>query len=163
MYISTAPPDPSYLVPGFASDQIPTAANGNTGQNFQAWENATATKALHDSDKELDPAKRATLIQAAIKEMDKDYIFIPLLQFPKSGAYRIDRTDKVDGNLNNYQAFNDIQTWKDLDGDGKIVLGAEQWPTCLNPVTECANSSWYVWMVAFKVLPNAYDTTNDQK
>ena len=161
MYISTAPPDPTYLIPSFAGDQIPTAANGNAGQNFQAWNNEAATKALHDSDHEVDEAKRATLIQSAIKEMDKDYILIPLFQFPKSGAYRTDKTADVDGQLNNYRAFSDTYKWKDLDGDGKVVIGAEQWPSCLNPITECANSSWYVWTVSFPVLPGVYDTTND--
>jgi hypothetical protein len=31
----------------------------------------------------------------------------------------------------------------------------------LNPVTECANSSWMVWTTAFPVSPGAYATTND--
>lgn len=163
MYISTAPPDPAYLVSSFAGDAVPTEANNQVGQNFQGWVNDTATKALHDSDKEIDEAKRAELIKSAIVEMDKDYILIPLFQFPKSGAYRTDRLDNADKNLNNYAAFNDTYQWKDLDGDGKIVIGAEQWPGCLNPVTECANSSWYVWTVANVLMPGAYRTTDDGK
>lgn len=163
MYISTAPPDPAYLVSSFTSDNIPTEANNQVGQNFQGWSNETATKALHDSDKEIDEAKRAELIKSAIVEMDKDYLLIPLFQFPKSGAYRTDRLDNADKNLNNYAAFNDTYQWKDLDGDGQIVIGAEQWPGCLNPVTECANSSWYVWTVANVLLPGAYRTTDDGK
>jgi peptide/nickel transport system substrate-binding protein len=163
MYISTAPPDPAYLVSSFTGDNIPTEANNNVGQNFQGWNNETATKALHDSDKEIDEAKRVELIKSAIVEMDKDYILIPLFQFPKSGAFRTDRVDNVEGQLNNYAAFNDTYQWKDLDGDGQIVIGAEQWPGCLNPVTECANSSWYVWTVANVLMPGAYRTTNDGK
>jgi peptide/nickel transport system substrate-binding protein len=163
MYISTAPPDPSYLVGGFAGDQVPTEANNQQGGNFQGWVNDTATKALHDSDKETDPAKRAELIKSAIVEMDKDYIIVPLFQFPKSGAYRTDRVDNVEGELNNNAAFNDTYQWKDLDGDGQIVIGAEQWPGCLNPITECASSSWYVWTVAQVLMPGAYRTTNDAK
>ncbi len=161
MYISTAPPDPGYLTPSFAGDQIPTEANGQAGQNFHGWDNATATKALHDSDKEIDETKRAALVQTAIKEMDKDFSMVPLFQFPKSGAYRIDRVADVEGQLNNYRAFSDEYKWKDVDGDGKIVLGAEQWPGCLNPYTECANSSWLVWTTTNLVLPGVWDTTND--
>ena len=163
MYISTAPPDPSYLVGSYAADQVPTEANNQQGGNFQGWMNDTATKALHDSDKETDPAKRAELIKSAIVEMDKDYIIVPLFQFPKSGAYRTDRVDNVEGELNNNAAFNDTYQWKDLDGDGQIVIGAEQWPGCLNPITECASSSWYVWTVAQVLMPGAYRTTNDAK
>jgi peptide/nickel transport system substrate-binding protein len=163
MYISTAPPDPSYLTPTWAGDQIPTDANGNVGQNFQWWSNDIATKALHAADRELDPAKRAADVQTALKEMDKDYILIPLFQFPKSGAYRTDKVGNVEGNLNNYRAFSDTQVWQDKDGDGKVVIGGEQWPECLNPITNCANSSWYVWTVSFPLLPGVWDTTNDQK
>jgi hypothetical protein len=86
---------------------------------------------------------------------------IPLFQFPKSGAYRTDRVGDVEGELNNYRAFNDTYKWKDLDGDGTVVIGAEQWPGCLNPITECANSSWYQWTVGWVVLPGIWDTTND--
>ena len=166
MYISTAPPDPAYLVSSFAGDMIPTEANGQTGQNFRAWNNEVATKALHDSDKELDVTKRAALLQTAIKEMDKDYIMVPLFQFPKSGAYRTDLVGDaaaVEANLNNQAAFINSYEWKDLNNDGQIVIGAEQWPDCLNPVTECANSSWEVWLAGFPVQPGVYATTNDQK
>jgi hypothetical protein len=53
----------------------------------------------------------------------------------------------VGGETANYRAFSNFSQWEDTDGDGQIVIGAEQWPGCLNPITECANSSWYVWTV----------------
>jgi peptide/nickel transport system substrate-binding protein len=163
MYISTAPPDPAYLTSSFAGDAIPTEANGNTGQNFQWWNNEQATKDLREADKTVDSAKRTELIKDAITQMDKDYIMLPLFQFPKSGAYRTDKLDAAaEAQLNNFEAFINTYEWQDLDGDGQIVVGAEQWPECLNPVTECANSSWYVWTVANNLLPGVYMTTNDQ-
>ena len=30
---------------------------------------------------------------------------------------------------------------------GSIILGAEQWPQCLNPITDCASASWYLYTV----------------
>lgn len=36
---------------------------------------------------------------------------------------------------------------------GDIVLGAEQWPECLNPITQCANASWMHWTTAQYALP----------
>jgi peptide/nickel transport system substrate-binding protein len=36
---------------------------------------------------------------------------------------------------------------------GNIVLGAEQWPSCVNPINQCANSSWLQWLVPIHVLP----------
>jgi len=61
----------------------------------------------------------------------------------------------------NFTAFINNHLWTDLDGDGKVVIGAEQWPACLNPVTECANSSWMVWTSINQIMPGAYATTND--
>ncbi|MEY2966082.1 MAG: hypothetical protein RLY50_132 [Actinomycetota bacterium] len=161
MYINVAPPDPGSLVSSFAGDKVPTEANGNTGQNFQGWVNETATEALNASDIEPVAAKREELIKTAIAEIDKDYIMVPLYQFPNLGAYRSDKVNNVEGQLNNNAAFYDTFLWEDVDGDGQIVVGAEQWPSCLNPVTECANSSWAVWTGTQNVLPGVWLTTND--
>lgn len=164
MYISTAPPDPAYLTAGFACDLIPTEANGNIGQNSQGWCNTEASDLLYAADVDADAATRADKVKQVLALMAKDHVMLPLMQFPKSGFVR---TDKVggpwNGELNNYSAFNNIHLWQDVDGDGQIVLGAEQWPECLNPITECANSSWMVWTSAFQVMPGAYATTNDGK
>jgi hypothetical protein len=92
-----------------------------------------------------------------------DSVMVPLYQFPNIAAYRSDKLGgPVTEGASNYRAFaSNISQWEDLDGDGQIVLGAEQWPECLNPITECANSSWYVWTTAFVVLPAVWDTTSD--
>jgi peptide/nickel transport system substrate-binding protein len=162
MYISTAPPDPSYLTSSFVCDMIPTEANKNVGQNFNGWCNEEASDLMYASDVDADATTRADKIKQSLVLMAKEHVMLPLMQFPKSGFAR---TDKVagpwNGELNNYQAFRNIHLWQDVDGDGQIVLGAEQWPECLNPITECANSSWMVWTTSFQVLPGAYTTTND--
>jgi peptide/nickel transport system substrate-binding protein len=162
MYISTAPPDPSYLTSSFACDLIPTEANKNIGQNSGGWCNTEASDLLYAADIDADAVTRADKVKQVLALMAKDHMMLPLMQFPKSGFWRTDRVGgPVDGQLNNYAAFNNIHLWTDLDGDGQIVFGAEQWPECLNPITECANSSWMVWTTAFQVLPGAYATTND--
>ena len=162
MYISTAPPDPSYVTSLFACDLIPTEANKNIGQNSGGWCNTEASDLLYAADIDADAVTRADKVKQVLALMAKDHMMLPLMQFPKSGFWRTDRVGgPVDGQLNNYAAFNNIHLWTDLDGDGQIVFGAEQWPECLNPITECANSSWMVWTTAFQVLPGAYATTND--
>jgi peptide/nickel transport system substrate-binding protein len=161
MYISTAPPDPSYLNASFACDQIPSDANNNAGQNSTGWCNEEATALLKEADITVDEGPRAELVKQVMDLMAGDYVMLPLFQFPKAGFWRTDRLGgPVDAQLNNYRAFNNFSQWEDVDGDGQIILGAEQWPECLNPVTECANSSWMVWTTAFPVLPNVWDTTN---
>jgi peptide/nickel transport system substrate-binding protein len=42
---------------------------------------------------------------------------------------------------------------------GSIVLGAEQYATCLNPLTTCANSSWLGWGMTQHILPKAMTIT----
>ena len=164
MYISTAPPDPTYLTSSFTCAQIPTEDNGFVGQNTSGWCNEDASAALEQADLTVDETERADLVKSALQAMADDYVLLPLFQFPKSGAYRTDRVgpaETVEGELNNYRAFSNFSQWEDVDGDGQVVIGAEQWPECLNPVTECANSSWYVWTISFPTLPGLWDTTND--
>jgi phasin len=68
----------------------------------------------------------------------------------------------LDAQLANYRGFSNEQDWVDANGDGQIVIGAEQWPSCLNPVTQCNNSSWYVWTVPFLTQPAIWDPTEKQ-
>ena len=44
---------------------------------------------------------------------------------------------------------------------GTITIGAEQWPECINPVTQCANSSWMQWMTMSPTMTGPWFTTND--
>ncbi len=90
-YISTAPPDPSYLIPILTCEQIPTAANGNQGQNQQGVCNEEASDMLNESDVTVDEDARAKLITDALDLLSEEDFMLPLLQFPKSGFYRSDR------------------------------------------------------------------------
>ncbi len=161
MYISTAPPDPSYLIPAFTCKNIPSDENNQQGQNSTGWCNEEASAMLEQSDITVDEDERAQLIKDALTLMADDYVMIPLFQFPKAGFWRTDKVGgPVDAELNNYRAFSNFHLWEDVDGDGQIIIGAEQWPECLNPLTECANSSWMVWTTSFPVLPGVWDTTS---
>ena len=164
MYISTAPPDPAYLTGSFTCGQIPTEANDFVGQNSTGWCNEEASAAFETADVTVDETERADLIKEGLALMAGDNVMLPLFQFPKSGAWLTDKVgplETVGAELNNYMAFINFDQWEDLDGDGQVIIGAEQWPECLNPVTECANSSWYVWTVSFPTTPGLWDTTND--
>ncbi len=43
---------------------------------------------------------------------------------------------------------------------GSITLGAEQWPQCLNPVTDCASASWYLYTIQEFVFPRLVQWSN---
>ena len=44
---------------------------------------------------------------------------------------------------------------------GTITFGAEQWPDCINPLTQCANSSWMQWTIMSPTMTGPWFTTND--
>jgi peptide/nickel transport system substrate-binding protein len=44
---------------------------------------------------------------------------------------------------------------------GKITLGAEQWPECLNPITECGDADIVYWTAVEHVMPRAMQWTLD--
>jgi peptide/nickel transport system substrate-binding protein len=160
MYIQTASPDPT--VTGIMScEAVPSEANNNQGQNNSGYCNEDASKLMHESDQELDENKRVDQIHQIGQYLVDDSVMLPLFQFPNIAAWRTDKLDgPIDQDAANFMAFQNINEWTAKSGD-QITIGAEQWPDCLNPVTECANSSWYVWTTAFKVLPSVFDTTSD--
>ena len=108
-----------------------------------------------------DLAAREDAIHQIARLMAEDTVMLPLYQFPNIAAWR---TDTLEGSAPgeqaaNYRSFSDnIGEWTPI-GKDEIIVGAEQWPDCINPVTECANSSWMVWTATFPVLPAIFDTT----
>lgn len=38
---------------------------------------------------------------------------------------------------------------------GSIVVGAEQWPECVNPITSCSSATWYWYSVGLHVVARA--------
>ncbi len=44
---------------------------------------------------------------------------------------------------------------------GSVVLGAEGWPKCLNPITDCADDVWYRYTVGSLILPRLVPYSND--
>ena len=95
--------------------------------------------------------------------MDEDHVMLPLSSSRSRRLAHRQGGWPVETDAANYRAFQNFYEWEDVDGDGQIVIGAEQWPECLNPITECANSSWYVWTVGFPLLPGVWDTTGERR
>jgi peptide/nickel transport system substrate-binding protein len=161
MYIQTASPDPT-VTSIMACSSVPSPANQNKGQNTSGWCNEAASKLMVESDQNIDESTRVDQIHKIGQALVDDSVMLPFFQFPNIAAWR---TDKLDGPIGadaaNYRGFNNNSyAWVPKSGD-QITMGAEQWPDCLNPITECANSSWLVWLSTFPVLPAVWDTTAD--
>lgn len=161
MYINTAQPDPT-VTAIMSCGAVPSAENNNQGQNSTGWCNEDASALMSESDQTLDETARSDLIHQVGQYLADDAVMLSLYQFPNVAAWNTTKVGgPVDADAANYTAFQNIDEWEDVDGDGQIVIGAEQWPECLNPVTECANSSWMVWTSTFKLFPTVWDTTSD--
>lgn len=61
-----------------ATKSIPNAANGWSGQNFNAWSNPQVDKALDALDIEFDAKKRADLVHGILKEYTSEVPTLPL-------------------------------------------------------------------------------------
>jgi hypothetical protein len=90
------------------------------------------------SDQELDVDGRTDLVHQIGQALVDDHVMLPLFQFPNIAAWRTDRIegDAPAADAANYRAYNNSsQFWQPI-GKDDIVVGAEQWPECINPVTE---------------------------
>jgi peptide/nickel transport system substrate-binding protein len=161
MYINTAAPDPT-VTSIMSCGQIPTAANGNKGQNSVGWCDQAATDLMAKSDAELDENARVDEIHQIGEALVKDAVMLPLYQFPNIVAWRTDKLGgPVDADAANYRGYaNNVNKWQPVGGD-TITIGAEQWPDCINPITDCANSSWQFWLGVVPFYPNVWVTTAD--
>ncbi len=160
MYIQTTAPDPT-VTTILACENIPSDANSGAGQNTAGWCNQAATDLMHKSDQELDVNKRVDEIHQIGQYLATDAVMLPLYQFPNVAAWRTDKIDgPIDADVANFQGWQNINEWTAKSGD-QITIGAEQWPDCVNVITQCQNSSWAAWLGMMKVLNNAFDTTND--
>jgi peptide/nickel transport system substrate-binding protein len=111
-YAQVSSPDPS-VVSLYACDQIPTQANGYSGQNFDRWCNTQASDLAHQIDQTIDPSKRLDLVRQVGKLVRQDLVWFPLYQKPLITAWR---TDKIAGPVARYNntalsSFYNVEDW----------------------------------------------------
>jgi peptide/nickel transport system substrate-binding protein len=111
-YAQVASPDPS-VTAILAADQIPSAANGNSGQNFLGWKNAQATALMKESDKTVDHAKRRDMILQINKLERQDLPWLPMFQKPLILAWHDDRLTGPIGEYaaSSYSGFFNMYDW----------------------------------------------------
>ncbi|HEY3210799.1 MAG TPA: peptide ABC transporter substrate-binding protein [Actinomycetota bacterium] len=90
--------DPS-ITSSLACENVPTAKNDFAGGNWNHWCNKQATDLMHQSDQELDPAKRLDLFNQIYALEAQDFLLVPLYVLPNVGAWR---TDKITGPISDY-------------------------------------------------------------
>jgi len=82
--------DPS-ITSSFACENIPTSKNQFAGGYWNHWCDTAATDLMHQSDKELDPAKRLQLFDQIYDLEATDFLSLPLYVLPNVGAWRADK------------------------------------------------------------------------
>ena len=164
MYISTATPGPDGRRQSMLVRPDPVAREQQPGPEPDRLVQRGGLRARwRQSDAEVDETARIDLIHQIGQCLVDDHVLLPLYQFPNIAAWRTDKVDWSGRRVRpgNFQsAFNNLNKWEPVGGT-EILIGAEQWPDCINPVTECANSSWMVWTAPVPLVPGVWDTTAD--
>lgn len=88
-YAQAPGPDPG-LTAVYACDEIPSAANGFTGQNYVAWCDREASDLAAAADREIDAGKRAAIIERVADIVRRDVVWLPLYQRPRVMVWRKD-------------------------------------------------------------------------
>lgn len=157
MYAQVGTPDPGLCVI-FCSQNIPTEANGNVGQNFTRTDVSALDGPLTQQDTELDVATRADLVKQASKIMAENNVSLPLYQKPTLLAYNTEALSGpiADNTVNG--PFANANEWKVLKGTD-IVAAAEQEPACADWIGSCAGASWGNWVLKVHTSPEAFDVS----
>jgi peptide/nickel transport system substrate-binding protein len=111
-YAQVASPDPS-VTAILGADQVPSAANGNSGQNFLGWKNAQATALMKESDKTIDHAQRLDMIRQINKLERQDLPWLPLIAKPLILTWHDDRLAGPIGDYatSSYSGFFNMYDW----------------------------------------------------
>ncbi len=112
LYAQVASPDPS-VTTIYDRSQIPSEANGFSGQNNIAWDSERVTELSLLSDQQLDPVERLATIREIGAEVRADMAWIPLYQLPNLTAWRSDQLDGPIGDWTSsaYGGFSNMYDW----------------------------------------------------
>lgn len=101
------------LTPWFSCNAIPTQGNDFQGLNRIDWCNEEADRLMKESDRQLDPARRAALLDQVYQLQADDTIGLPLFVLPTIVAWREDRVaGPIDAYLSSpYGPFFNISQW----------------------------------------------------
>lgn len=114
--------------------------------------------------KTLDADDQADAVRAALVRMADVRPVLPLVRLPSALAWRPDKVGP-DTVLREVRAagiwtIDAISRLEDLDGDGQIVIGVEQWPSCTNPVLACGGSGWYRQTIGAFAIPGVWESAD---
>jgi len=111
-YAQVATPDPS-VTSILAADQIPSKANGFSGQNFLGWANPEATRLMREADKTIEHNQRKDLTNQINKLERQDLPWIPMFQKPLITVWHDDRLAGPIGTYTStsYSGFFNMYDW----------------------------------------------------
>jgi ABC-type transport system substrate-binding protein len=91
-------PDPT-ITSQLSCDEVADAEHGYDGSNVTEWCNPSADRLMKEADRELDPGRRAALMQQVYQLEALDMMGLPLFAFPSIVAWR---NDHVGGPIERY-------------------------------------------------------------
>ena len=103
-------------------------------------------------------------IQAVLGRMAKTHHVLPLVRLPSTVAWRPDTVGPAEAvsaiGESGLLSVEQLTALEDLDGDGTIFIGVEEWAACTNPVLSCGADGWFGDGIGALAVPGIW-TTDD--
>lgn len=132
------------------------------GWNLSGFCDAEADALLSRALSTRDDNEQAGYVEQVLERLAATRHVLPLVRLPSAIAWRPDKLgpESVLTSIRTAAMweFDDLLQLEDLDGDGQIVIGVEQWPSCENPVLACGGVGWYRRSVGAVMVPGLWGT-----
>ena len=101
-------------------------------------------------------------IQAVLGRMAETHHVLPLVKLPSTIAWRPDTVGPAESLIaigtSGVLTIEQLATLVDLDGDGTIYVGVEEWAACTNPVLSCGAAGWFADGIGALAVPGIWTT-----
>ena len=161
-----------YAQSGLADVGLLAAANSceefstadREGWNVNGFCDAEADALLARALTIRDDDKHVADVQSVLRRMAETHHVLPLVKLPSTVAWRPDTVGPTEAvsaiGASGVVSIEQLAELEDLDGDGTIYVGVEQWAACTNPVLSCGSAGWFADGIGALAVPGIW-TTDD--
>lgn len=161
-----------YAQSGLADVGLLAAANSceefstadREGWNVNGFCDAEADALLARALTIRDDDKHVADVQSVLRRMAETHHVLPLVKLPSTVAWRPDTVGPTEVvseiGASGVVSIEQLAELEDLDGDGTIYVGVEEWAACTNPVLSCGSAGWFADGIGALAVPGIW-TTDD--
>lgn len=162
VYAQSGLSDVGLLAAANSCEEFSTA--DREGWNVNGFCDAEADALLARALESRDEAEYVADVQSVLGRMAETHHVLPLVKLPSTIAWRPDTVGPAEAvtaiGASGVLSIEHLTLLEDLDGDGTIYIGVEQWAACTNPVLSCGSSGWFADGIGALAVPGIW-TTDD--